>query len=161
MAITTYQNMRYYSGPALEKDKLLATAASTWKAGQPGYLASGRATPCATNATAIKFIFSSDRNDTSATDSYVSVEKIPSAATKFVARVINANTDTTAPATVKGATQALYVASNVATINLNNDTTGQIFYIDDLMANKDPNTYDVSDVPGNVIGHFVQSALDA
>jgi len=159
MASTALKNPRLYQGKQLEKKRVLAADSQTWKAGQPGVYSSGLATPAATNAVSVQFLFSSDQ-DSSTSSTEVWIEEIPSASTKFVGYVSNDSTDTRATQALIGAQYAIDVISNVATVNTG-EASKVAVQIDDLLWKREGAMNASSDNPGQVIFHYLQSVLDA
>ena len=164
MAKTAKINFQYYSGPELEQDEALAADGATWVAGKLGYFdANGLAAVLATDGVNVDFMFE-EAQATATSTSTVKILKIPGASTKFQAFVASDAADAAAAITDKGDDYGIEVSSNgtdsIDTVNVN-ETTAVAFHVDNLIWEKEPMENAAADSPGQVIGHFIQSVLDA
>ena len=159
MASGALKNPRYYSGPKPELVQMRAADSTTWKAGQPMTVASGLVTPAATNAVAVRYIAAADQ-DTSTSTTDVAVYRIPGASTKFVGYVSNDSSDTTAQRAHIAVDYAIDVISNVATVNVGEETLVAVS-VDDVLWAREPRISASSDSPGQVVFHYKQSIIDA
>ena len=159
MASSALKNPRHFSGPKPELVQMRAADSATWKAGQPMTVASGLVTPAATNAVAVRWIAASDQ-DTSTSSSDVWVMRIPGASTKFVGYVSNDSSDTTAQRAHIAVDYGIDVVSNVATVNVGEETKVAVT-VDDVMWLVEPRMHASSDDPGQVLFHYKQAIIDA
>jgi len=165
MSVSAPMNFRYYSGPVLEQDEMLAADTQKWEAGAPGYYnSSGLADPIATDEVNVDFLFA-EQQDTNTSTSTVKILKIPGASTKFVGYTSTDAADVAASQSDVGQDHGIQVGNNgdseeVATVNTN-ETSAVAVHIDALMSTKEPEKHAAGDDPGQVIFHFLQSVLDA
>ena len=161
MAVTSYCNVRYHSGPVLKKRLRRAYDGQTWQAGQFGRYTDSGIVKCIAGSTQIQLIFSQTQaTATSSSDVYV--EYIPSSSTKFVIGVSNAGNDTKAPSTLLGGNYGLDVNSCVCTLSAGDDSNESL-HVEDLMSTLESfsGLYDTSDVPGYVIISIPDSVINA
>jgi hypothetical protein len=154
-------NPRFYKGSALpELEWVSPKAGDTWQAGQLARQSDSGWVVCLSDATSINGMFAATQASASVAATKVPVYRINSANQLFVMDATSGGTDTKAPATVVGNSYGLGTNSCVCTVNLQNDTGGEI-YVYARLADKESIGNDTSDVPGKLICGIVGSVLTA
>ena len=155
----TKVNPRFYQGDYPEAQVVLPSDAATYIAGE--FLVTGSAgtvTAIADDPSAVTHVAASARAAalTATTDN--AFEVTPEA--RFQISVVDGTTDTAAARTMIGALYSIEVISNVACLDLDTGTahSNDIFKVDGLMSDVEPERYAITDVPGMVYGHFIATA---
>jgi hypothetical protein len=162
MAITTYTNPRYFSGPMLElEESVKAADGATWQAGQPCRRTDSGVVPCLSAATQIAGLFAKSQVTATST-SKVPVYWIPGSSTKFVIGITSGGADAKANPIIVGGNFGLSVNSCIATMSRGCDTDGKaMFHVDNLYCTLEGIKSDTSDTAGKAVVHVLQAFLDA
>lgn len=128
----------------------------TWKAGEFGYLSSGKVTPVsgATGGTAVYCIFA-ENQDTATSSSTVPVRVVQDGAL-FEIYVTNNGTDAAIATANIGTKYGIYTGSNISYLDVN-VTSGADFEVVKLAAVYEPEENLAADTPGKCIVKFVKA----
>ena len=161
MAITTYENPRFFKGPVLQLCTMRAKDGLTW---QPGQFARNTATGVVlTTPTTAKAQYLTAQSQATATSSSdVLLYRIPSADTKFYIGANSAGNSVLANKKYIGTQLGIAVNACIVTASIAN-TSHVMLHVEDVMADigvgRSLNT--TSTVPGTFIVSVIQSAIDA
>jgi len=152
-------NPRFFKGDLPEAVDVLPTDAATFKAGE--FLtrdSDGLVAAAADDASAITHIAAETR-DAALTATYAKAFEV-TPDMQFVVQVVDGTTDAAASQTMVGALYSVEVISNVLVIDLDTGTahSNDIFKVDGLMKDVEPERYALADTPGAVYGHFIATA---
>lgn len=150
-------NPMFYKGESRRAIIVTKDAALAVNGGQLGYYDSdGEAREYATNGAIVSFLFAETETAAAGRTPVFEIDS----STILMFSVIDHETDTAASRTMIGALYAIGVISDIASVDLDTATsyTNDIFHVDGLMSDAEPARHDISDVPGHVFGHFIQTA---
>lgn len=154
-------NPRFYKGSALpEKAKEAAAGSLTWQAGQMARQTDAGWAPASTDDTQFNGFFASTQSASTNAGDKVWVHRITQADQMFIMCATNAGTDTKAPSNVVGSNYGYELNSCIGTVNLQNDTGGEI-HVYARLADVEPYRSDTSDVPGKLICGFTAASMTA
>ena len=156
---SVYENPRYFGGPPLlARQKVRARDGKTWKAGQPMVIDSGLYEPVASGGTKCHG-FASEDIDTATSSTDVYIDMIQSTETVFAAYVTYTDSDYTSKRSQIGLGRGIRVTSNVATVNVIDDTNALVV-VRRPMWELETYNMDSTDSPGQVTFTFKASALE-
>jgi len=155
----TKVNPRFFKGDTPEAVDVLPTDAATFIMGELLVMDSdGKVAAIADDAAAVTHIAAEARS-AGLTATYAKAFEV-SPDTQYVMQVVDGTTDAAASQTMVGALYSVEVISNVAVLDLDTGTahSNDIFKVDGLMKDVEPERYALADTPGAVYGHFIATA---
>jgi len=155
----TKVNPRFFKGDFPEAVNVLPSDAATFIMGELLVVGSdGTVTAVADDPAAVTHI-SAEARPAAKTATYAKAFEI-TPDMQFQMQVVDGTTDAAATETMKGALYSIEVISNVAVVDLDSGTahSNDIFKVDGLMKDVEPERYALADSPGFVYGHFITTA---
>ena len=155
----TKVNPRLFKGDCPEAVTVLPSDAATYIAGELAVTdSSGTVAAIADDPSAVTHVMASARAAalTATTDN--AFEITPEM--QFQMAVVDAATDAAVTRSMIGALYSIEVLSNVSVVDLDSGAahSNDIFKVDGLMLDVEPERYALADVPGFVYGHFIATA---
>ena len=155
----TKVNPRFFKGDTPEAVDVLPTNAATFIVGQPLTMDSdGLVAATADDAASVTHI-AAEARATAATATYAKAFEV-TPDMQFVMCVVNGTTDAAATQSMVGALYSVELISGVLVLDLDSGAahTNDIFKVDGLMKDVEPERYALADAPGQVYGHFIATA---
>jgi len=153
----TKVNAMFYKGKSRRAKRVTKDAALAVNAGQLGYYDSdGEVREFASNGAKVNVIFAEDETAAAGTTHVFEIDS--ESILQF--SVVDGTDDAAATRAMVNSLYAIRIISNVACVDLDTGTSysNDIFKVDGLLADDEPERHAIADVPGHVYGHFIQTA---
>jgi len=155
----TKVNPRFFTGDYPGAVDVIPTDAATYIAGELAAMdADGKVVAVADDTADVSHIMASARAAGIVATADEAFEVTPE--TRFIMCVVDGTSDAAATRAMVGSLYSIEVISNVACVDLDSGTahSNDIFRVDGLMADVEPERYALADSPGQVYGHFIATA---
>jgi len=155
----TKVNPRFLQGDFPGAADVIPSDAATYIAGELVALdANGKVVAIADDTPDVSHVMASARSAALTATPDKAFEITPE--TRLVMMVVDGTTDAAATRAMVGSLYSIEVISNVAVVDLDSGTahSNDIFRVDGLMADLEPERHAIADSPGQVYGHFIATA---